>query len=126
ESLEYGLEDDGIGALVRGSFQGFHGSKAVFLVLEVVNDAPHPQGGLLVVPDALVVGYLVPSPLQSCRLAEVGEWQPWKVEGGSVLEEQVQDELLCVDRQPRFLDRSVIGGAEPSHQPLVGLRLVAG
>jgi len=39
-------------------------------------------------------------------------------------EEDVVDELVRVDRQPRLLDRSVIGGAQPSHQIRVVLRLV--
>jgi len=78
------------------------------------------------VPHALLVGDLVSPPLQACRLAEVGERRPWSIERRPVPEENVVDELVRVDRQPRVLNRSVIGGAQPSHQIRVLFRLFGG
>src|SRR5206468_12704196 len=84
EALEDGPEGDGIGTVVRRSLQGGQGRTALFPAVEAVHDAPHPAGGVLVVPHALLVSDLVSPPLQACRLAEAGKRWLGSIERGPV------------------------------------------
>src|SRR5207244_9622562 len=65
-------------------------------------------------------------PSEACRLAEAGRRWLGSIERGPVPQEEVVDQLVRVDWQPRLLNRSVVGGAQPSHQTRVLLRLFAG